>query len=213
MRKKVISSIFIFLLVLCSLHISSFAGVDQVKLFLSTDFTSTSFGSQATNYAADTFEKLGYDIQLPSIPLRYFVTNSKSVVMDYIRGTGDNYAFFVFAHGNAGRFTMNVNDINQYIFSDEITGAWHLVFINSCNSMANTSLAEAFRTVGYSNRASLGWFDIVTDGGSAEWWGYFKNYAGTMSLRDACLEAASHCQHSTPIRILGDTSWYGFAWD
>ncbi len=59
----------------------------------------------------------------------------------------------------------------------------------------------------------MGWFNnTVYTNACSEWWGYFKNAVTTTNLRNACLVAAGQCSNSTPIRIYGDTSWYGYAW-
>lgn len=212
MRKKILSVFLIFLICICSFNISCFATTDEVKLFISGDFGTDTYAVQATTYAANTFDNLGYDIRKTSLIFNYAVTSSRDTVMNYIQESGNNYAFYVFAHAGPGVFAMQNGVASSYIYSSDITGGWHLVFINGCSSMADQSFANAFHTIGYDNRASLGWYLDVTNVASAEWWGYFYEAAGSMGLRDACLEAASHCSNSTPIRIFGDTSWYGFAW-
>lgn len=212
MKRKIVSIFLIFLIYICLFNISCFAAVDEVKLFISSDFGIDTYAVQATTHAANTFDKLGYKIRKTSLIFNYSVTGSRNTVLNYIHESGNNYAFYVFAHANPNSFAMTNGDSSSYIYPSDITGGWHLVFLNGCSSMASTSFAEAFHTIGYDNRASLGWYLTVTNVASAEWWGYFYEAAGTMGLRDACLEAASHCSHSTPIRIFGDTSWYGFAW-
>lgn len=212
MRKKILFIFFIFLICICLFDIRCFATVDEVKLFISTDFGNDTYAVQATTYAANTFNKLGYKIRKNSLVLNFFVTGARSTVLDYLHESGNNYAFYVFAHANPNLFAMTSGDSTSYIYPSDITGGWHLVFLNGCSAMSTTSFADAFHTTGYSNRASLGWYLNVTNAASAEWWSYFYEAAGTMNLRDACLEAASHCSKSTPIRIFGDTSWYGWAW-
>jgi len=195
-------------MLMIALQISSFAVTDQAKLFLSHELSSLSSAVRATNYAVQTFQKLGYDIQGGTTSvLKYYITNSKSTVLNYIKGTGNNYAFYEFAHGDDGLFNMSRDGSNapQTIFASDITGYWHFVF------MATDKLAQAFKTGGYNYRASLGWYATVTDAASEEWWSYFKNQAGTTNIRSACLNAADKCSRSTPIRIYGDKSWDGKA--
>lgn len=213
MKKRIFVTILISILIILTLQISSFAVIDQARLFLAKEWTSSNSAVQTTLYAVRTFKTLGYDV-LGSIPW-YTVTDSRSTVLNYISGTGHNYAFYVFAHGDDGRFNMCRDGDNapQRIYSSDITGYWHFVFLNCCSSMSSDSLARAFKTTGYDYRASLGWFNTVTDVASAEWWGYFKNVAGTTNIRSACLAAADQCSHSTPIRIYGDKTWDGKAWD
>lgn len=206
MRRKFLIVTIISLILITVLQISSFAVIDQAKLFIATDCNNT-LARQTTNYAIKTFEKLGYNV------LGLSITGRKSDVLNYISGTGNNYGFYEYGHGGTGVFTMKNGDKNQYIYPSDITGYWHFVFLNSCSCLSNDAFGQAFRTVGYSNRAILGWYQTVTFGASDEWWSYFKNVAGTTNIRSACLAAADKCSNSTPIRIYGDKTWNGKAWD
>lgn len=214
MKRNLFTNILIlFVVILFLLQVSCFAVIDQAKLFISTECNSHSSSSDTMKYALNTFSKLGYDIQRTSSLSGYQVTNSKAKVLDYIKGTGNNYALFVFAHGNTGIFTMNSSDVNQEIIPSNITGYWHFVFLNSCSCLSDDQFAQAFKTVGYNYRAILGWYKAVEFNASREWWSYFKNVAGTTNIRSACLAAADQCSYSTPIRIYGDKTWDGMAWD
>lgn len=206
MKKKIFIILNISLLLICILQISSFAVIDQAKFFIAGDIY-CSLTLQTTKYAESTFKKLGYDNQ--GITSTYY----KSTVLDYISGLGNNYGFYEYGHGGTGVFTMKNGDASQYIYTSDISGYWHLVFLNSCSCLSNDAFGQAFHTVGYSNRAILGWYTTVQFGGSDEWWSYFKNEAGNSNLRTACLNAASNCSYSTPIRMYGDKTWYGYAWD
>lgn len=143
-------------------------------------------------------------------------TNSAEVVKEYIRGTGKNYALVTFSHGDDGAFTMGTkNGVDQWIAwnNNSISGYWHLIFINSCSSMASDKLAQAFKTIGYSNRAALGWYQTIQIPAFEEWWGNFEKYAGNYGLREAALKAANDCTRwDTPIRLYGDGNWNGKAW-
>ena len=215
MRKRFFIITIICILLILAFQISSLAVIDQAKLFIAQEWTSSSSAVSATSYAVRTFQTLGYDIQGGLPVLKYTITNNRNDILNWLSGDGNNYAFYVFAHGADGRFNMSRDGANapQRIYASDITGYWHFVFLNCCSSMETDSLARAFKTTGYSNRASLGWYTTVTDAGSAEWWGYFKNVAGTTNLRSACLAAADNCSYSTPIRIYGDKTWNGYAWD
>ena len=168
----------------------SFAVIDQAKLFISSDFINDGDAAEALKYSIECYRKLGYDIQNSFNVLPYTVTDQRDTVLNYIRGTGKNYAILISSHGNYEIITMRRNDLNQYIYPFDITGAWHFVFLDSCYSMANDSFAQAFRTVGYSNRATLGWYKSVETPATAIWWKNFKNVVGTTDLRTACLAAA-----------------------
>lgn len=213
MRKKFLFITIISLILICILQISSLAVIDQAQLFLSTDFQNDADAVQAMKHGVKTFQTLGYNIQGGLPLLHYSITDSKATVLQYIRGTGNNYAFLVSSHGNSSLFAMKLKDDNQDIYPKDISGYWHFVFLDSCSSMANDSFAQAFKTVGYSNRASFGWYTTVETPGSREWWSYFKKVAGTTNIRSACLSAADLCSNDTPIRIYGDKTWNGKAWD
>lgn len=213
MKKRIFVTILISILIILTLQISSFAVIDQAKLFIAQEWSSDPSAVQTTKYAVKTFQTLGYDIKGGLPILKYTVTGLKSAILNWLSGDGNNYAFYVFAHGGSDNFTMENYDANQYVFPSDITGYWHFVFLNSCSGMATDVFARAFKTTGYNYRASLGWFNTVSNVASAEWWGYFKNVAGTTNIRSACLAAADQCSHSTPIRIYGDKTWDGKAWD
>lgn len=207
MKKKICFALIILLIIIFILQIQCFASTDQAKLFLSSQLSTSPYATQTMAYAVSTYNTLGYNI-LGSSPY-YTVTGSKSDILNYINWAGNNYAYFSFSHGTSNAFWVANND---YIWASDISGNWHFVFLNHCYSLYDNTFAQAFHTIGYTNRASLGWFDSVTDGASEEWWSYFKNVAGTTNLRAACLSAAGNCDHYTPIRIYGDKDWYGFAW-
>ena len=207
--KKVLIITFIMLIFLQTVCLAS---SDQVRLFLAEDFSNSSSAKQTISYAVWTFQNLGYNNVLGTN--KYTITNSKDVVLSYIKQRENNYAFFEFAHGADGRFNMSRdgNNAPQRIYSSDISGNWHLVFLNSCEIMASNSMASAFKTVGYSNRATLGWYKTVEVGACEEWWSHFYPIAGSTNLRSACLSAADQSQGSTPIRIYGDKTWNGRAW-
>lgn len=186
-----------------------FAATDEFKAFNTWDFDHT-LGVETVSLAVYTFQKLGY-INAAGTNI-FTTTSSRSLVLNYIAGTGKNYGFYIQAHGNSNLFTTKSGDSTQYIYPSDITGYWHLVFIDSCSGGATNNFASAFKTEGYSNRAYLSWYTTVTNAGAREWWGYFYGYAGTTDLRNACLLAADRCSNSTPIRMYGDKTWSGYAW-
>lgn len=210
MKRKINVISAILLLLILTINSVSFAATDQFRAFRSYDFEDSSSVQQAVSYAVWTFQDLGYSNVDGTNT--YTKTNDKSVVLNYIKGSGNNYGFFVYAHGNSNLFTMKTGDSGRYIYPEDISGNWHLVFINGCSCMATDSFADAFNTVGYSNRATLGWYETVTIGAAEEWWSHFYPIAGSTNLRSACLSAADQCAGSTPIRIYGDKTWDGKAW-
>jgi len=213
--KKTIKIVLLIAIILITFSQNCFAATDQFRAFMTMDYENSSLQiSNANTSAANavlTFQKLGYiNAQGEN---RFYKTPYKSVVInEWISLTGNNYGFYVHAHGNPNLFTMTTGDSSQYIYPSDITGWWHLVFLDSCSCLSTDAFASAFKTVGYSNRATLGWYNDVEFVASAEWWGYFYPEAGTTNLRSACLAAADQCENSTPIRIYGDKTWYGWAW-
>ncbi len=206
--KKVKFIFSIFMAVVLMLQSSIFASNWQVQGFMSTDFS----GIAETNslYAMNTFRNLGYNNVFGNNDT-WTTTGNKSTVMEYINYPGNNFGFYVNAHGNPNLFTMQNGNPSQYIYPSDISGYWHLVFIDSCSCLATDVFARAFQTVGYSNRSTLGWYEDVTVGGATEWFSYFKNVAGTTNIRSACLIAADQTSYYTPIRIFGDKTWTGIA--
>ncbi|MBQ9297797.1 MAG: hypothetical protein IJ223_01975 [Clostridia bacterium] len=203
---KKLTSFILLLLVMFLLPNFSMASTDQYKAFLSTDFSSDFHSINATGLASATFMKLGYTNASSS---DYEVAYSKWNVLNYISGMGNNYGIVINAHGNS----TNIGIANQLISPSDIVGVWHLVALDCCECLQTNSFATAFKTVGYSNRATLGWYTTIWNNASPEWWANFYGYAGTECLRDAALDAANNCVNSTPIRIYGDKlNWDGTAW-
>lgn len=199
------------LLIFCILNVSTrcFAATDIFRAFNAADLSSNA-SIETVSLATLSFQKLGYINEFGTNT--YTTTNSKNTILSYISGTGNNYGFFINCHGDSNKFSPKNGDPAQYIYPSDISGYWHLVFIGACLSAANDSFARAFDTIGYDNRAYLGWFNTIKVGGHREWWGYFYNYVATTNLRDACLLAADKCTYSTPIRMYGDKTWDGKAW-
>lgn len=193
-------------------QVFSFASTDQAAIYFSSDFAGEQCAKDAANYAGLTFRKLGYNLTTVNGANLYVMTNSNQTVLNYITGSGNNYGLYVSSHGGTGWFSMQLNGSTK-IYPSDIKGNWHFVFLDSCRSLANGDFASAFKTTSaYSNRAILGWYKDVTTGASAEFWPHFYSFAGTESLRDCALDAASNCVADTPIRFYGDSSWNGYAW-
>ena len=209
MKKNLIQFSVIFSFIMIMLGTSCFAATDEFRAFNTWDFDNTT-AVETLSYAVWTFQNLGYTNSAGTN--KFNTTSSRDVVLNYIKGSGRNYGFYIKAHGNPNLFTTKSGDSSQYIYPDDISGNWHLVFIDSCSTGASDNFARKFNTVGYSNRAYLSWYKTVTVGASREWWGYFYQYAGNSGLRSACLAAADRCSNSTPIRMYGDKEWNGKAW-
>lgn len=217
---KRISILMLTLILLVST--SCFAATDQFRAFKTWDYelddvsqTDHDAVNNAVSYAVWTFQDLGYT-NFDGTNY-YTVSNDKSYLLNnWINISGNNYGFYVYAHGGHSTsniwFNMQTGTEATRVYPSDISGNWHLVFLDSCSVMANDDFADAFNTLNQSNRATLGWYDTVKHIASAEWWEHFFSVAGTTNLRSACLSAADQCSESTPIRIYGDKTWYGFAW-
>ena len=146
------------------------------------------------------------------------VTNSKQVVKNYISTPGKNYGLLILAHGNnIPCFSMDRSQGDaQKIYTSDISGVWHFVFINACSVMETDKMAQAFQTVGYTKRVALGWSASVDGPALKYWWGCYEKYAGKYGVSEAAVKAANDCiptPYSTPIRAYGDkVNWNGKAW-
>lgn len=207
----------IFLLSIICIENACFA-VDQFRAFKTWDYEAEDIGessaaavNNAVGYGVLNFQKLGY-INADGTNCITNTGSKEYLLNNWINLSSNNYGFYIYAHGSSSVFALENGNSNEYVSPSEISGNWHLVFLDSCSCQATNSFATAFNTVGYSNRATLGWYTTVSHQGSAEWWEHFYPIVGTTNLRSACLAAADQCELSTPIRMYGDTSWDGSAW-
>lgn len=197
---------------------SCFAATDQFRAFKTWDYeldkvnqTSHDAVNNAVSYGVWTFQKLGYINANGNNT--YTTTNDRGYLLNnWIKVSGNNYGFYIYAHGNSSAFTLEKDNFDRYIHPEDISGNWHLVFLDSCSCLATDAFATRFNTVGYSNRATLGWYNNINHTDSADWWSHFYPIAGSTNIRSACLSAADQCTGSTPIRIYGDKAWNGYAW-
>lgn len=103
-------------------------------------------------------------------------------------------------------------------YTSNVTGNWHMVFLDACSTAATNGWASAFRVYGYSNRAFLGWNTNVDVGPACQFGSYFwpeaSNHAHSSTVYGAAVWAASQVPGSgtTPIRFYGDTTYNGRAW-
>lgn len=213
--KKIGVCILVFSLLIMQFNFAS--AVDQYKAFKSCVYAVGDVTPEVANavnvanyFAVATFNKLGYSSANVGNSIQ--TVNNKQDVLSWIRQSGNNYGFYIYAHGTSGRIEVVQGDDSTYLYPSEISGNWHLVFLDCCSCNATNAFATKFKTDGYSNRATLGWYKDVQHVDSADWWGCFNEVAGTTNIRAACLNAADRCTGSTPIRMYGDTSWSGHAW-
>ena len=180
----------------------------------------TSYFSTATSdltHASNGFKKLNYSTSTHWNPSRYAILNwTNSGGNDY---SNNNYAFYISTHGptdeaaQAGT-TFFTDNYGVQITPSDITGNWHLVYIDACNSKRNSNFPIALNITGKSNRAYLGWATTVNAVPANTFNNYFwETYVTKYPLQQAAINAAANVPGSgtTPIRFSGDTSWYGYA--
>lgn len=104
-------------------------------------------------------------------------------------------------------------DINKNeITPGEVSGNWHLVYIDACNSKRNNNFPNSLNITGRSQRAYLGWATEVGVVAANEFNNYFwETYVTHYTIQQAAVKAAADVPGSgtTPIRFSGDSSWYG----
>lgn len=209
---KVTLTIICIISLLLIMTLDSLAVIDQAGIF-SVDELKGAYGTQLAQLAKNGMQKLGYNIT----EYNDTVTN-RQTILNYITDSGNHYAMYLNGHGSNDVFA-----IQQYGGSDTIItptnntirGYWHFIFMSSCYSAATDSFANAFKTTGYSNRAFMGWYKEVATAWSYTWAEVFWSHVGENTLRQVALDATSvsTTPGTTPIRMYGDKTWYGWAWD
>lgn len=161
-------------------------------------------GTDTINFMVQAMQTLEYNNYYGTNS--YHITSSRQDVLNYIGMTGNNYGLAVLAHGGQGYFTMGDGSIT----SSNISGTWHLVLINSCSTYYNNAMANAFKTVGYTHRASIGFSNEVTFTSARSFWSTFSGYAGSTNLNT--IVNLGRDTSGAPAVIYGDGSWNGYAW-
>ena len=187
---------------------SAFAA-EHFKAFASQSAISDagSWGRDTMALMVDVMQTLGYNNYYGTN--RYHTTSSKQDVLNYINMTGNNYGFAVLAHGSTTYFSMG--DSNQRITTNDISGTWHLVLLNSCHTCINNAFGVAFNTVGYDNRLIIGFYDEVTFSEAYYFWRTVSEMAGTTNL-DTIVCFADDLTLAPGV-LWGDLSWDGYAWN
>ena len=201
MNKKIISIVLLLSIISC-IFASSVHASESAKVFSSSQ---SAYYTNCGAYAISGYQTLGYSVtsSLGAI--------TKSDMLAWIGNTGNGYAMYVHTLGGSGYFA---DYYGNTISSSEISGNWHFVYIDSSYSAATNSLATAFHTTGYSNRCFLGWSGSVSTSNSNGFNYYFwLNYIGSMSVRDAAINAAANIPGSgtTPTKLYGSTTYTGAA--
>lgn len=159
-------------------------------------------------WAASAMRRLGYTATSAAYSTSSMITDVKN----YLQALSNEYAFYFSGHGNTTM--LGFKHYGRITLSD-VTGNWHFVFLDACNTAADSGWANAFKINGYSNRAYLGWNGTI---------GYSYGYLfaqefwplidGNKTIRQAAVDAAALVPGSgtTPIKFYGDTSYTGKAW-
>lgn len=163
------------------------------------------------DFAFGGFRKLGYS---SSTCAAYY-----NDIMNWINTSSNNYGFYITTHGPTDEDAMAGTNFfctedGNYIYPNNITGNWHLVYIDACNSKRSNAFANAFKISGHSNRGYLGWATSVPTVSANQFNDYFWNtYVTTRSIQAAAVAAAGQVPGAgtTPIRFVGDTGWYGYS--
>ena len=203
------------LVMVCCLTANAGAA-ENARAFVIDDFGT--LGQSDARHAANGFVKLGYSSSL-------HFNFSRSGFLGWTNSGGssysnNNYAFYVSSHGPGDEYASSTGTIyfidssGNRIYPSDITGNWHLVFIDACNSKRNNNFSSALNITGHSNRAYLGWATSVSIADASSFNNYFwETYVTRYTIQQAAINAAADVPGSetTPIRFSGDTSWYGYA--
>lgn len=171
--------------------------------------TNTAYATLSRNLAKTAFSGLGYTNSSTLVG----DTGLRSKVLSFVTNDTKAYGFYIDCHGNS---TTLATDSMTILRSSEVTGNWHFVFLDACETAVNTTWANAFKiNNNYTKRAFLGWSNTVTVGNGYDFCKYFwpettgRNHSN--NIRDAAVWAASKVPGSgtTPIRFYGDKTYNG----
>ena len=156
------------------------------------------------------FQRLGYNSSIAGA--------SNNEIINWISDSaGAHYGYFIVTHGHIdgnGNACFVSSDGTAYN-RNNVSGNWHLVFIDACYSKSNETLAQGFKiSSAYSGRAYLGWYGEVDADPDTTFQSFFwREEVTRTTIQQAAKNAASRVpgSGSTPVRFSGDTSWYGYA--
>jgi hypothetical protein len=169
-----------------------------------------SYAQQSANLAYSGMSGLGYNM------LSSWVGSGSgmgSAIQNYWNSS-TSYAFYVDCHGSPTTLTDNST---WWLYTTNVTGNWHFVFLDACSTAVDAGWANAFKVNGYSQRAYLGWSTDVNEYPAYQFCTYFwpeaVNRNHSNNIRDAAVWAASQVpgSGSTPIKFYGDTTYNGRA--
>lgn len=211
-RKKISIIISVFTIMLLSITTNVFA-TDNARVF-STNFFSTRDSDRG--HAMNGFTKLKYNVSTED-------NSTRTQIFSWTNSGGSNYnnknyAFYISTHGPGD--TDAANGVTYFLDIDknaitpgEISGNWHFVYIDACNSKRNNNFPNSLNiSSSYSQRAYLGWATTVGVSAANTFNNYFwETYITNYPIQQAAVKAAADVPGSgtTPIRFSGDSSWYG----
>lgn len=180
----------------------------DAKAFAYSNFA---LSQESANLAHDWMARLGWNT-VPS-----YVANDASLGTEILNwwNSSTAYVFYVDCHGSPTVLADATEPINATWMRStaEVSGNWHFVFLDACNTAVDTRWANAFKTIGYSKRGFLGWYDTVQTGGAFHFgqffWPEVVNHAHSSNIYDAAVwSAAQVIGEYTPIGYSGN----GRAW-
>lgn len=138
----------------------------------------------------------------------------KSSILNYIALGGNEYAMYIRCHANSSYIAgkNSANNVVWKIYPSDLSGNWHFVFLDGCQTGATSNFASALHIYGYSNRAFLGWYDTVllnVSGPFVEYFWPILASSTSKTVRQAALDTAVLFTSNTPIRFYGDTTYNG----
>ncbi len=171
------------------------------------------YSNACADLAKTSFPKLGYSNSVTFIGSGSSMRNS---LLNYVQKDSSAYGLYIRCHGTSTDLRTTTNYLLHY---SEVKGNWHLVFLDSCSTAANSTWANAFNiNSSYSKRAFLGW---STDANASPtyqfcrfFWPETSARKHSANIRDAAVWAASQVPGSgtTPIRFYGDKTYNGRAY-
>lgn len=173
---------------------------------------------KATDMAA-AFSSLGYYQPYACQPHCGWVT--KQDVM-WVINHPQLYGLYINAHGLGdanGNYVNAIGDgVNWELYATEVSGNWHFVYLDCCFTSSTNNFANAFHTIGYTNRVFVGHNNEVLQSTSYEFTWRFAGLLSSTSnsvfncavlARDAVIVSGyADCNPG----VLGDLSYDGSSW-
>ena len=220
-KKKIFIGLIITIILVFLNSTHAFAKVSHFRTFLDATsaamttiepITNTPAGLinyQAAEYATKALQKLEFNNNY--ITDQPVLVNTAQEVLNYTNLLGNNYAVAIFGHGVQNVYNqILLNNSSSTLYSSDISGNWHLVLLNVCHIGGASTFANAFNTVGYSDRATIAFTGSLGMLNARNYWINFYNLACSDTLANINSYASSVSGASGV--VYGDSSWNGYAW-